>query len=103
MHLRIPPLPIKLSYCQRIDQRCDKTFCWCYIDSKRQIHHEPEQIITTISNQEAERKILIKMECIRYIDIDTPSRIRVLSPSDQLDFYKDNFHKDALKYCLLDN
>ena len=106
VRLRTPPLPIKLGCWQRISQWCNKTFCCCCCcnDSKGQVHHEPEQIITTISNQEAERKILITMEYIRYSNIDTPSHVRVFSPSDQFDFYRRNFHKiEPLEFYLLDN
>ena len=102
VRLKTPP-PDKLSCCGKVSQWCSKTFCCCCDDSKTQVYKEPEQIITTISNQEAERKILITIAYIRYSNIDTASHIRVLSTADQQSFYKDHFYTDTLQFYLLDN
>ncbi|CAF4282701.1 unnamed protein product [Rotaria sp. Silwood2] len=100
------PVVIQLSCCERIVRWCNRTFCCCCCccdNSNHQINNEPEQIITTISNQEAERKILITIEYIRYSNIHTPSHIRVLPTTDQGTFYKEHLHTDILKFYLLDN
>jgi hypothetical protein len=104
-HTRLKtPLPlVELSCCQKICQWCHKTFCCCCNDSKSQIHKEPEQIITKISNREAERKILVIVEYIRYSNIHTPSNVRVLSVPDQVAFYKEHLDIDTLKFYLLAN
>jgi hypothetical protein len=101
VRLRTPPPQVQLSCCQKIS-KCCKTF-WCCDNSKGQVHTEPEQIITTISNKEAERKILITIEYIRYSNIDTPSHIRVLSVPDQFGFFREHLYEDTLKFYLLDN
>lgn len=103
VRLRTPPPPIKLSCCQRINRWCSRTFCCCCNNAIGQGRIEPEEIITTISNQEAERKILITIEYSRYSNIDTPSHIRVLSLSDQVAFFRERFHTDILEFYLLDN
>jgi len=56
-----------------------------------------------IANREAERKILITIEYIRYSNIHTPSHVRVLSVPDQSAFYKEHIHSDTLQLYLLDN
>jgi len=101
VRLRTPPPQVQLSCCQEIS-KCCKTF-WCCDNSKVQVHTEPEEIITTISNQEAERKVLITIEYIRYSNIDTPSHIRVLSVPDQFAFFREHLCKDTLNFYLLDS
>jgi hypothetical protein len=103
VRLKTPPPPIKLSRCETIRQWCNKTFCCCRHDSKSQVHIEPEKIMTTISGHEAERKILITIEYLRYSNIDTPSHVRVLGTTDQLAYYKEHLFTDTLKFYLLDN
>jgi len=102
VRLRTPPRPVKLSCGKRCSRWCCATFC-CHDYSNKQIQTGPEEIITTISNQEAERKILITIEYIRYSNIDSPSHIRVLSVPDQVAFFKEHFHKDTLKFYLLNS
>ncbi len=103
VRLKTPPPPVKLSCCQRIGRWCSKTFGCCRKDSKYQVYNGPEQIMTTISHQEAERKILITIEYIRYSNIDTPSHTRVLLQSDQFNFFRENHHKDPLEFYLIDS
>jgi len=105
MHARLktPPPPVDFSCCGKMNRWCCKTFCCCCNDSESQIHKEPEQIITKISNREAERKILVTVEYIRYSNIHTPSNVRVLSVPDQVAFYKEHLDIDTLKFYLLAN
>jgi hypothetical protein len=102
-HVRLAtPAPfVRPSCCERVCQWC-KTFCCCN-DSKIQVHTGPEQIIKTISNREAERKILITVDYIHYSNIHTPSHVRVLSVPDQAAFYKEHIDIDTLQFYLLDN
>jgi hypothetical protein len=59
--------------------------------------------MTTIGDQEAERKILITIEYLRYSNIDTPSHVCVLSIPDQLAFFGKQYYTDTLKFYLLDS
>ncbi len=97
------PQNVRLSCCQKITGWCNKTFCCCCDNSDRRIHTKPEQVVTTISGEEAQRRILITIEYIRYSNIHTPSHVRVLSALDQATFYKENLHTDILQFYLLDN
>jgi hypothetical protein len=97
------PQHVKLSCCGEIKQWCCKTFCCCCNNSDRRVHNGPEKIVTTISGEEAERKIIITIEYIRYSNIHTPSHVRVLAVSDQTAFYKENFHQETLQFYLLDS
>jgi len=101
VRLRTPPPPVQLSCCQKIS-KCCKTF-WCCDNSKGQVHTEPEQIMTRVADQEAERKILITIEHLHYSNIDTPSHIRVLGTTDQLEFYKERLRTDTLTFYLLES
>lgn len=103
-HIRrnIPSSSIKYSCCEKFRRCCQRTFC-CRRDSKKQIYAKSEQIITTNSNQKAERKILITLEYARYSNIDTPSHLRVTSTAFQTNFYDQHFHVDSLEFYLLDN
>jgi hypothetical protein len=105
VRLKTPPPPVKLSCCEKIGQWCKTTFCCCGCcdDPKAKVHVEPEQIMTTITDKEAERKILITIEYVHYSNIDTPSHVRVLGTTDQLEFYKEHLHIETLKFYLLDN
>jgi hypothetical protein len=94
--------PVKLSCCKSCSQWCGKTFC-CRKYPNNRIRNGPEQIMTMISGQEAERWILITIEYVRYSNIDTPSHLRVLSIDAQHAFYKENLHKDILEFYLIDN
>ncbi len=102
VRLETPPPPIQISCNKRCSRWCCTTFC-CRDDTTKKIQPKPEEIITIISNQEAERKILITIEYLRYSNIDTPSHIRVLSPADQVAFFKEHLHTDTLTFYLLDN
>jgi hypothetical protein len=102
VRVRTPP-SVKLSCGKRCIRWCCITFC-CYDCFKNQLSMKSEEIITTISNQQAERKILITIEYVHYSYIDTPSHVRVLGTNDQLEFYKGRFRTDPpLKFYLLDN
>ena len=97
------PAPVQRTCCERIGGWCKRTFCCCCNNSDQKIHPGPEKVVTTISNEQAERKILVTIEHIRYSNIHTPSHIRVLQTSDQFGFFKENLHTDILKFYLLDN
>lgn len=103
--VRLPtPRVVHRSCCQKLGQWCHRTFCCCCGEnSDMQVHNSPEQIITTISNQEAVRKILITIEYVRYSNIHTPSHIRAMSTADQGAFYKENLCRDTVQFYLLDN
>jgi hypothetical protein len=103
LRLSTPPPPVKLSCCGKVSQWCSKTFCCCCNDSKTQVHTGPEPIITTIANQEAGRKILITIEYMRYSNVHIPSTVRVLSPTGQQNFNKEQLQKETLIFYLLES
>ena len=103
VRLRTPPLPVKLSCCGRVSQWCSKTFSCCCDDSKTQVHKKPEQIVTTIANQEADRKILITIEYMRYSNVHIPSTVLALSSNSKQTFNKQQLQKEMLQFYLFES
>ncbi len=99
VRVRTPSPPPKVSCCKKI-LRCCCCGCCC---SKKKVSKRPEEIVTTISDQKAQRKILITIEYIRYNNIHSPSHVRVLTAADQAEFYRQHFYKDILLFYLLNN
>ena len=102
--LKTPPAPVNLTCCEKVKNWCGKAFCCCCTDSNTKVRSSsPPQYIKRIANQEAERKILMTIEYIRYSNIHTPSHVNVLATSDQTEFYKEKFNTVTLEFYLLNS
>jgi hypothetical protein len=101
LRARTPIQSQPLSCCAKCSQWCCRAFCCCN-PSDAKVHNEPE-VVTTIEGENADRKVLVTIEYIRYSNIDTPSHVRALDTVDRTAFYKENFHTETLKFYLLDS
>ena len=95
------PRQVEYSCCDRVKNWCHRAFCCCCDGEKlKKQESKPDKIVTTVTDEHAERKIIVTIEYVHYSNIHTPSHIRVLQTSDQAEFYQKRLHSETLKFYL---
>lgn len=89
--------PRKLSCGEKFQRWC------CCKTMNNQVHTDTGQTISQIVDEKGERVILMTIEYIRYNHINSPSYFNVLPNDDAMNFYREHFHQDVLKFYLLNN
>ena len=98
--VRLKTPPEELGCCDSTKKCCIRNVCcWCCKEKRV----APQHVTETTERLEADRKIVVSIEYLRYGLVHTPSNIEVLTKEKQQEFYAEKKGDITLKFYYLHN